>query len=340
MLLKRVFYSLLFIFLLLAGGYLLQDRRQGTGTDKNTQYELQGDWLHLPDSLRLGNPTGIALDTAGDIFIFHRARREWPLIGSMPDDYIPGKTVLLIDKETGELKEAWGENFFIMPHGLSVDKDNNVWVTDVGRHQVFKFSHEGHLLMQVGESKMPGTDAAHFNRPTDVAVAADGSFYVSDGYGNSRVVKFSATGKYILEWGINGDKDGEFAVPHSIDLDPFGNVYVADRENNRIQVFTGEGKFLKQYAARNFGAVTAVVYTRDGLLYATDDLSFLKIKHRGSDVLVLDTAGTVHTRFGRSGGYVGETSWYHDIAVDEQANIYVCDILGNRVQKFKRVSSR
>lgn len=93
-----------------------------------------------------------------------------------------------------------------MLHGLTVDKENNVWVTDVALHQIFKFSHEGKLLMKLGVAKTPGNDSIHFNLPTDVAVANDGSFYVSDGYGNSRVVKFSKEGKYIFEWGEKGNQ--------------------------------------------------------------------------------------------------------------------------------------
>jgi peptidylamidoglycolate lyase len=146
-------------------------------------------------------------------------------------------------EKAGRIINSWGENLFIMPHGLKVDKQNNVWVTDVGLHQVFKFTHEGKLLLKIGEAKVPGKDATHFDMPTDIAIEDDGSFYVSDGYGNSRVVKFSATGQYLFEWGTKGDKESEFDIPHGITLDKNGNVYVADRENSRIQVFDSSGKF-------------------------------------------------------------------------------------------------
>jgi peptidylamidoglycolate lyase len=259
----------------------------------------------------------------------------------MPDTYIPEKTILLVDRESGTILKSWGDNLFIMPHGLTVDKDNNVWVTDAGLHQVFKFSHEGTLLMKLGEAKVPGNDQTHFNRPTDVTVAKDGSFYVSDGYGNSRIIKFSSDGKYLFEWGKKGNKEGEFNIPHSIDLDANGNVYVADRENSRIQVFDSTGKFLKQYSNKNFGNICSVTVDKsDEKIFAIDDLTFLKIKHRGSDIFTIDTAGIVQTLFGRSGFYDGQVCWYHDITVDNQQNIYVGDILGNKIQKFKRVSSR
>jgi peptidylamidoglycolate lyase len=229
---------------------------------------------------------------------------------------------------------------FIMPHGLAVDKDNNIWVTDVGLHQVFKFNHEGKLLLTLGASKVAGKDSAHFNQPTDIAIAEDGSFYVSDGYGNSRIVKFSATGKYLFEWGQKGAVEGEFNIPHGISLDNSGNVYVADRENNRVQVFDSGGRFIKALTDHSFGTICAVTFdkTRRKLLLA-DDYSYLKIKHRGSDVIIFDTTEKIQARFGRSQYYEGNNSWYHDLAIDNSGNVYLGDILGNTLQKFRIVSS-
>lgn len=337
--LKKVLFLLLIITVCLAAAYIFQDKKIGKGNDPNIKYELVKDWLKLPPGMVLGNPTGIGIDTAQNIFIFHRGSREWPLLGSMPDTYIKENTILLADGTSGKTLSEWGGNLFIMPHGLTVDKDNNVWVTDVGLHQIFKFSHEGKLLMVLGEAKVPGNDRAHFNRPTDVAIASNGSFYVSDGYENSRIIKFSAEGKYLFEWGKKGTQPGEFDIPHSIDLDNAGNVYVADRENNRIQVFDPTGKFLKQYSDKSFGSICAVAFDKNTeRAFAVDDLNFLKVRHRGSDVFCFDTIGNVQARFGRSDN--AETCWYHDIATDKEQNIYTADILNNRVQKFKRVPVR
>ena len=225
-----------------------------------------------------------------------------------------------------------------MPHGLTVDNENNIWVTDVGLQQVFKFSHNGELLMKLGEAKVTGNDSKHFNQPTDIAIAKDGSFYVADGYKNSRVIKFSSTGNYLFEWGKRGKKEGEFNIPHGISLDSNGNVYVADRENSRIQVFDQNGRFIKQLTDNTFGAICSVVFDKKhSQLLAVDDFAFLRIKHRGSDVFVFDSIGKVQTRFGRSGLYQGNISWYHDLAVDKDENIYIGDILGNTIQKFTKV---
>lgn len=321
--------------------YFLQPIKKGKGFDTATKYESVQNWLDLPKDLKLGNPTGISIDKNQNIVIFHRANREWSLLGAMPDSPIKSKTILIINKDNGKLLNSWGDNLFIMPHGLKVDKENNIWVTDCGLNQVFKFSHEGKLLMKLGEAKIAGNDSLHFNKPTDIAIADDGSFYVSDGYGNSRVVRFSATGKYLFEWGKNGDKESEFNIPHGISLDNSGNVYVADRENSRVQVFNRNGMFIKQFANNSFGAICAVSFDNSkSKLFAVDDFAFLKIKHRGSDVFIFDTTGKVQTRFGRSDSYNGNTSWYHDLTIDKDENTYVGDVLGNTVQKFRKVSTQ
>jgi len=337
---KKFVYAVLTLGILLLCGYIFQDKKIGRGYDPEIRYELVKDWLKLPDSIVLGNPTGIDIDTNQNIVVFHRAGRNWPLLGSMPDKLIQSKTVLIIDKDNGRLIDSWGGNLFVMPHGLKVDVKNNIWITDVGLNQVFKFSHDGKVLVKLGIARVSGNDSVHFNKPTDIAIAEDGSFYVSDGYGNSRIVKFSATGKYLFEWGKKGDKESEFNIPHGISLDDKGDVYVADRENSRVQVFNSSGKFIKQFSDKSFGRVCAVAFDKmQSKLFAVDDLTFLKVKHRGSDVFIFDSLGNVQTRFGRSGFYEGKTSWYHDLTVDKGENIYVGDILGNTVQKFRKVSS-
>jgi len=338
--LRKIGYTLLILTALAVAAWYLQPMKKGTGINASIQYELVKNWPQLPENFVLGNPTGIAIDTNQNIVVFHRAYRNWPLLGSMPVSFITDNTIIILDRESGKILHSWGANLFIMPHGLRVDKDNNIWITDVGLNQVFKFSHDGKLLMQLGEAKVAGNDKEHFNQPTDVAVERDGSFYVSDGYGNSRIIKFSPSGKYLFEWGTKGNKNGEFNIPHGITIDANSNVYVADRENCRIQVFDSTGKFLKKWDSKSFGNMCAVSFDRSkSKLFAVDDLSFLKIKHRGSDIFIFDTSGIVETRFGRSGSYTGSTGWFHDIAIDSDENIYVGDILNNSILKFKKISA-
>jgi DNA-binding beta-propeller fold protein YncE len=138
------------------------------------------------------------------------------------------------------------ENILALPHSITVDGKDNVWVADVALNQVFKFSHDGKLLLKLGERAVSGDDHAHFNRPSDVAVAPDGSFYVSDGYRNNRIMKFAPDGKFLFQWGTKGNGPGKLDLPHAIAF-ATGRVYVVDRGNKRIQVFDEEGIYLAEW---------------------------------------------------------------------------------------------
>jgi peptidylamidoglycolate lyase len=307
-----------------------------------SSYQLVKNWPQLPLGYSMGSPAGIGIDSNQHIFIFSRAGRDWPLLMPMPTTLISGKTILEADTKTGILINSWGDHFFIMPHGLTVDAADNIWVTDVGLQQVFKFSHAGKLLMTLGKAGIAGNDTIHFNQPTDVAIAKNGDVFVSDGYGNSRVVKFSPEGKYLLQWGKKGNGPGEFNIPHAIDLDDSGYVYVADRQNQRIQVFDSSGHFLKELKNKSFGNLCSIVFDKkEKKIIAVDDLTSMEVMHKGSDVILFDSAKTSFKKFGRSGNYDGPVCWYHDVAIDAAGNIYVADILGNKVQKFeKKVSGK
>ena len=217
-----------------------------------------------------------------------------------------------------------------------IDKENNIWVTDVGLHQIFKFNSDGTLLLTLGKAQVPGNDKEHFSLPTDVAVSADGSFYVSDGYGNSRVVKFSKDGTYLFEWGKFGNKQGEFNIPHGIDLDKNGNVYVADRENNRIQKFDAQGNFITLWQNQTTDQLYSVtIDNQNNHLFGIDYFIVNDTIFKGSDIFRLDLDTNLQMQFGRTGFYNGPISRYHDIAVDDEGTIYVGDILGNKIQKFQ-----
>lgn len=185
---------------------------------------------------------------------------------------------------------------------------------------------------------MAGNDSLHFNMPTDIAVNDDGSFYVSDGYGNSRVVKFSKEGRYLFEWGKKGTGQGEFNTPHGICVNKAGDVYVADRENNRIQVFDARGNFMKEWKNTEANQIYSLkVDKNNNKLYAIDYLTIADTLIKGSDILFFDSKNEIKKRIGRSGGYNGHLCRYHDIDVDKYGNIYVGDILGNCVQKFEMI---
>ena len=306
-------------------------------TDDNIKsYELTDQWPSLPNDFILGNPTGIGVSSSNDIVVFHRGSRVWQT--PMPTEKIKENTILILDNKTGEIKNSWGSDLFIMPHGLEVDNEDNIWVTDVALHQVFKFNYTGELLMVLGVPNQSGVDSFHFNLPTDVAVSPNGSFYVSDGYGNSRVVKFSRQGEYLFEWGKFGTDKGEFNIPHGLDLDKSGNVYVADRENNRIQKFDSLGGFISLWQNKSIGQLYSVnIDKSENYLLGIDYVITEKFIPVGSDIFRFDLNLNLKTRFGRSGFYNGKSKRYHDIQVDNNGNIYTADILDNSLHKFRPI---
>jgi hypothetical protein len=330
--------SLIAVFIILISCRNQKSNTNSLNNDREniTEYTLDSNWPELADNFQLGTPTGIDLDSQGNIFVFHSgpSRTEW--VTPFPDDYIIEETILMLDKDNGRILATWGANHFIMPHGLTVDREDNVWVTDVARNQVFKYNHSGKLLMTLGEKQVAGNDRAHFDLPTDVAIAKDGSIYVSDGYGNSRVVKFTPGGEYIMEWGEKGTNNGQFNIPHSIELDMEGNVYIADRENNRIQSFDPKGKFLWAWTNNDFGRIFSVKINKNTNTLIAIDYVVKDSIPKGSDVIIFNAKGEPTSKFGRSGNYDGVATWYHDIAIDDEGVIYTVDIIGKKIERFKR----
>ncbi|UCH58207.1 MAG: hypothetical protein JSV18_05975, partial [Candidatus Bathyarchaeota archaeon] len=152
----------------------------------------------------------------------------------------------MFDRE-GNFLKSWGEGIFANPHGVYIDADDRVYCVDKMDHTVRKFTQNGELLLTLGTKEQPGEAGAHFNRPTDIALSPSGEMFVSDGYGNSRLHRFSPEGEHILSWGEPGDGPSQFNLPHGIWVDRKGRVLVADRQNRRIQLFTQDGEFLEEW---------------------------------------------------------------------------------------------
>lgn len=299
--------------------------------------EVVHGWPQLPEGRILGQATGVDLDSRSNVFVFHRAGREWT--DEPPADTIASPTIEVFEGRSGRHLRSWGANLFLMPHGLTIDGQDNVWVTDVMLHQVLKFSPSGDLLMTVGQPRVAGTDRKHFNMPTDVAVLPDGSFYVSDGYGNARVLKFSARGDYEFEWGRSGKGEGEFDLPHAIDVGVDGRVYVADRSNARVQVFDHRGGFLAQWSGSELGRPYSVAVSDRHAVLADGGDQPASGPDRSGGVEV-DLEGRVLTRFGRFGNQDGQFRLAHDVAVGPDGSVYVVDAWGQRVQRFIRSAGR
>ncbi len=288
------------------------------GSNSRGTYEVVHGWPVLPDGYTLGQAAGVEVDSHNHVWVFHRGKHP----------------VLCIDGDSGEILQKWGDGLFDSPHGLTVDPDDNIWVTDNVSHLVSKFSHEGKPLMTLGVKGVAGQDGKHFNKPTDVAVAPNGDIYVTDGYGNSRVAKFDKNGKFLLEWGQKGESDGEFQTPHAVALDDDGKVYIADRENVRLQVFDSNGKFLEVWKNPELGRPWGVDF-QDGHLFIADggDLGIdPPVRNRA---LKLDLDGNVLAKWGSFGGQDGQFYWAHHISAGANNDVYVVDVnSGMRVQKF------
>jgi DNA-binding beta-propeller fold protein YncE len=243
---------------------------------------------------------------------------------------------LVLESKTGRVLRAWGANLFVVPHGVTIDDRDNVWLTDVKLHQVFKYSPSGRLILAVGEAGVAGRDGEHFDGPTDVAVLPDGSFYVTDGYGNGRVAKFTADGKFEFDWGSPGRAKGQFRIPHAIAIGAGDQVYVADRENARIQVFSKSGRYLREWSTlpleKPFG-----ISILGGQVFVTGDaprqpaeLSSIRLAHFSSDGALISTTAAQ--------GAVGPGG--DDLATGEGGNIFVVGPWGHGVEKFIHSRSR
>jgi peptidylamidoglycolate lyase len=312
-------------------------RKASVSKTSHGHYHLVHGWPVLPDNTILDEVSAVGVDSQDNVLVLQRGGRKWPDSDVLDQGPIAVPTVFLFDGRTGRLLAKWGEKLFALPHGLTVDRQDNVWVTDVAWHQVFKFSHDGRLLLTLGERGKPGDDRSHFNRPTDVAVARDGSFYVSDGYGNSRVLKFAADGEFLFQWGTKGKEPGQFDLPHGIALDAAGRVFVVDRQNARVQVFASNGRYLTQWKGSHFVSPQDIKISSDGTAFVAEGGNDKPPDRTG--VLVMHPDGSLVERIGRYGNYDGQFQDPHWLAVGKRGQIYVADFTGRRVQKFVRGKS-
>ncbi|XP_053264330.1 peptidyl-glycine alpha-amidating monooxygenase isoform X8 [Podarcis raffonei] len=315
--------------------------------DQDLNIEEVVDWPGI--NLKLGQVSGLALDSNSNLVIFHRGDHVWDA-NSFDSGYIyqqrglgPIKesTILVLDPNSSAVLHSTGRNLFYLPHGLSIDHNGNYWVTDVALHQVLKLASNGaeSPLLSFGRAFQPGSDKNHFCQPTDVAVdPVTGNIYVSDGYCNSRIVQFSPNGMFVMQWGeessVGQAKPGQFSIPHSLTLVPdFGQLCVADRENGRIQCFKPEtGEFIKEIRHPLFGReVFAVSYAPGGLLFAVngkpypgDTVPVQAFVMNFSTGEIIDTFIPLRKNF----------EMPHDIVASDDRTVYVGDAHTNTVWKF------
>lgn len=239
--------------------------------------------------------------------------------------------ILMVFDRNGKLLESWEQhnNLFVSAHRIQIspyDSEHHVWLIDHSGHQIYKFTHDGSkVVMHLGEKGVPGNDKTHFNQPSDMAFMPNGDFYVTDGYRNTRVVKFSKDGKYLLEWGKPGTGPSEFNTVHGIVIDSKHRLYVGDRENARIQIFDENGKFLDQW--RNIPHPYFIYLSKDQHLWVGDGAA-----HK---ILKFDLNGKLLYSWGTFGAYPGALWGPHQLSVDSEGNLYVANAQGNNVVKFR-----
>jgi DNA-binding beta-propeller fold protein YncE len=257
--------------LALLTGVSLSAQSGAPRNDLPQPYATTRDWGQLPAGMKWAAVTAVEPGPGGVIYVIHRC-----FANSCAGRLEP--PILKYDAK-GTLLKTWGEGMFVFPHGATVDRDGNLWVTDArggeGKgHQVFKFNPDGKVLMTLGKAGVSGSGADLFDQPTDVVVAPSGDVFVTDSHRNgknNRVVRFTKDGKYVKEWGRKGSGPGEISEPHTIALDSRGRVFVGDRENNRIQIFDQDGKFMAEW--RQFGRPSGITITADDRIYVTDSES-------------------------------------------------------------------
>jgi len=286
------------------------------GTGKYT-YELEEGWGRLPEGWVLGQ-TAIVTDSQDRVYLFNRG--DHPLV--------------VMDRD-GNFLTSWGEGTLPDAHGMFIDAEENIYMPVKNSHVVLKYSSSGNLLMTLGAWDQPSdtgwsgvtTDivkqaAGPFHRPTDVAMSPEGDLYISDGYGNASVHKFTGDGRLLFSWGAPGKTgSGEFHVPHGVWVHTDGRVFVADRENHRIQIFTPDGEFLTQWT--DFSRPCDIYIDGDETVFVPELDAFMS---------VLSIDGTLLARWS------GPTeAGAHAIWVDSRGDLYINQNLeGQRLLKYRR----
>lgn len=323
-----------------------------------------GEWAQRP----AGPPASMYVDVDGEsIWAVIRCDETSPVPLAQggrfgadclgPDNKIKNVDTIFKFDPKGNIVKRFGAGMFIWPHGMLVDKDGNVWVTDAASqqavdmaakagvkagHQVFKFSPDGKLLMMLGEAGVPGSDQTHFTSPSSVAVGANGDIFVADGHevnGNNRIVKLDKNGKFIKAWGKTGYGPGEFRTLHGIAIDSRGRIFIADRGNNRIQLFDQEGKHLSTWT--QFGTPSGIAFDDKDQIYVADSESdgvnnpgweqgirIGDLKTGFVTAFILDPGGNPNTQTGSGAEFV---------AVDKYGNIVAGEPRPHVLQKYVKV---
>ena len=307
------------------------------------------DWGQLPEGRKWGSTASVTTAPDGTIWVADRCGMSGAG-GELCNGKNAGINPVFQFDTNGKLLKQWGAGMFTSPHKLTIDKDYNLWMADNGQHQVFKLDQSGKVLMTLGKKDMAGTANDQFDAPTEVAIGPDGSIYISDGHtgggtaqGNARIVKYDKAGKFVKTWGKKGMGPGEFDAPHTLAFDSRGRLFVGDRQNNRIQIFDQDGKFITQWF--QFGRPSGIyIDQRTDTIYVADSESRDGRTNTGRSGLPptgysFNLGGRRGIRIGsaRDGSvkyfipdpcpypYSGGTSMAEGVAADKDGNVYGAD---------------
>ena len=309
------------------------NRPHAQATDPNAApnpYRLQENWAQLPDGRKFGQAIKVQVDHSDgkSIWVFERC-------GSKECTHSSVAPIIKF-AASGAFEKALGADKFAVPHSLYVDRDGNVWAGDqIAKNgkgtDLIKFSPDGQVLMILGKPGMPGDGSGYLSAVSAVVVAPNGDIYVVDGHGagtNDRVVKFAKDGTFIIAWGKHGKAAGEFDTPHGIALDSAGRVYVADRSNNRIQIFEPDGKFVAEW--KQFGRPSEVAIDRNDMLYVADSQSTTATNPGFKQGI---RVGNI--KDGKVMAFIPfETGAPEGVGVDDQGNVYGGQVAETNVLKF------
>jgi DNA-binding beta-propeller fold protein YncE len=281
-------------------------------------YRVYENWAKLPDGWAFGDVAAVAIDAQDRVYAFNRSKHP----------------MMVFDRE-GNFLRSWGEGMFAQAHGLSMGPDDTIYCTDDIDHTVRKCTLDGKVLLQLGipGKPQPFMSGRPFNRCTHTALSPRGDIYVTDGYSNACVHKFDPNGKHLLSWGKSGVGPGEFNLPHNVVCDGDGWVYVADRENHRIQVFDGNGKYETEW--RNVHRPNGLHMPRGKcpVCYVGEIGPYWNFNrgapNLGPRISVLDNKGNVITRLGEdptAGNTPGKFLSPHSVAVDSRGDLYVGEV--------------
>jgi sugar lactone lactonase YvrE len=303
------------------------------GFAQGNPYRAVEGWPQLPANIKWGAVISVDCDAKGNIWVFHR--NQPPILKFDP---------------SGKLLTSFGTDMFVQPHGMTIDREGNLWVTDAqdkdGKgQQVFKLSPEGKVLMKLGKAGVAKEGPDTFNGPTDVVIAPNGEIFVSDGHvanSNGRIVKFSKDGTFIKSWGKKGTGPGEMDTPHSIAMDSRGRLFVADRANSRIQIFDQEGRFLDQW--KQFGRPSGVFIDKKDNIYVADSQSNATLNpgfKRGLRVgSAKDGKVTALIPFAEPDPDKNNNAGMEGVTADAMGNIYVGETTGMILKKYAKSTDR